>query len=120
MIAQEELKRWAKEQGFAYIKQTNTLGIYFRADKDGFANMIRWDYDDCYYLKWQVWIGNDKERPKRSKIYHIPEREIYLCAETDSVQHCDYYAFFDMVDHIKFSSDRMIKKCKNNIKKRFE
>ena len=120
MIAQEELKEWCEEQGYTYIKQASIFGRYFRVDKDGFANMIMWNLDDdCYYLKWQAWVGNNKELPYWSQKYPVPERKIYLEAETDNVRYCDQFAFLDMVDRIKFSTDRMFKKLKDNINKRF-
>ncbi len=119
MIAQEELKKWCKKRGYTYIKQTDIFGRYFRVDKDGFANMIKWICDDnCYYLKWQSWVGNDDKHPWTAKKFPVPEREIYFEAETDSIQYFGDYAFLDMVVRIKFSTNRMFEKLKNNINKR--
>ena len=127
MTTLEELKIWVKEQGFTYIKQTDNFGHYFKVDKDGFANKIKWVYDDStdmYYVKWQSWVGNDKEHPRLIKINPVPERKdgIYLEAETDNEVFYDHIdsGFHKMVTCIKGTNDKMIKLCKNNINKRLK
>ena len=127
MTTLEELKKWVKEQGFTHIKQTDNFGHYFKADKDGFANKIKWVYDDStdmYYVKWQSWIGNDKEHPKLVERNPVPEREdgIYLEAETSQKVFSDHIdsGFHKMITYIKENNDRMIGLLKDNINKRLK
>lgn len=114
-----ELKRWAKKWGATLIKQTDLFGRYFKADNE-FGIMIKWHYDDDtdkYYVKWQAWIGNNKERPKMIRRYPIPKRKdnIYLEAETERGNHHD---FDRIVTYIKENNDKMIRELKDNINKR--
>ena len=123
MTTPEELKKWVKEQGFTYIKQTSIFGDYFKVDKDGFANKIRWVYNDSndmYYVKWQSWIGN--EHPRLVKINPVPKREdgIYLECETDIKVFGANYILCDIIKYIQENNDKMIKLCKNNINKRLK
>ena len=115
---------WAKKEGFTHIKQSDIFGHYFKADKDGFANKIKWVYDDStdmHYVKWQSWIGN--ESPRLVKINPVPERKdgIYLEAETDqSVFSVEQFASYRMLEYIKENNNKMIKDCKDNINKRLK
>ena len=127
MTTLEELKKWVKEQGFTYIKQTSIFGDYFKVDKDGFANKIRWVYNDSndmYYVKWQSWVGNDKEHPKLVGINFVPERKDGICleAETDNEVFSDHIdsGFHKMITYIKENNDKMIGLCKDNINKRLK
>ena len=125
MTTLEELKKWVKEQGFTHIKQSDSFGHYFKADKDGFANKVKWVYDDntdMHYVKWQSWIGN--ESPRLVKINPVPERKDGIClvAETSNEVFSDYIdsGFHKMVTYIKGTNDKMIKLCKDNINKRLK
>ena len=113
-------KEWAKEWGATHILQSDTFGRYFKCDSDGFGIMIKWHYSDDtdhYYLKWQSWWGNNKERPKMIKRYPVPDRDVYLEAETEIY-------IFDSLDsvmwYIKENNDKMIKVLKDNINKRLK
>ena len=108
--------KWFKENGFTFIKQVETFGRYFKCDSDGFGVVIRWHYDDssdCHYVKWQSWWGNDKENTKRSKVWPVPKRDVYLEAETESYKFTGYYqvdGFRNMMTYIKGNNDKTSKR----------
>jgi len=111
-------EKWLKENGFTYIKETDIFGHYFKCDKDGFGILIKWYYHDGearYYVTWQSWIGNKFHKEK----YSIPERRdgIFLAAETESFTH---HEFSRIAIYIKENNDRMIKACKESVKKRLK
>ena len=115
-------KEWAEKWGATHIKQTDTFGHYFKVDKDGFGIMIKWHYDDSsdnYYVKWQAWWGN--RSLKKKKIMPVPDRDVYLEAETDNaVFSAKQFSSYRMLDWIKENNDKRIELCKDNINKRLK
>ena len=116
-------REWLKENGFLNVHEAAFFGHYFKVDNDGFGIKIKWNYSDdtdCYYVRWQSWVGNNKDSPARVRMHPVPDRDICLECETEAKIFDTNYVLCDVIQYIQENNDRMIKLCKNNINKRLK